>query len=77
MNNKIRYEKQSIIKIECIYCKNITNLYSINSHLRGKQCQIYQNLTTDKNLNEYLLDINKQKKAVKYGKKAPPLKFNY
>lgn len=66
-----RYKRLKNIKIDCKFCNDETNLYTIMSHLKTKKCISYmKNLYTDEKQREtelnkfiFMLKIIKDKKT--------------
>lgn len=64
-----KYNKYKEIKIVCPFCNSETNIWSINNHLKGKNClslcEIYLK-TKPEILDQLKIKINELKKQIKY-----------
>ena len=66
-----RYNELSKIKIECPYCKSITDLWCLYMHLKTKKCKILKEIilkTNPEKEDQFKIQLNDIKKKIKYNK---------
>ena len=66
---KEKYYIDKEVKIFCSYCNSLTNLWSLNTHMKGKKCkELKEILIKDKPemIDQLKLKVNQLKKDLKY-----------